>query len=674
MDDSEMTTFGMASQSVIYQDNNACEELSRIIMDVAKGDGQKHIEELEKNNELKIAYKKKESLPDEVVRESFIDKVKTTKNQYDSNINPQMFSKVNSNQLDNQDVLPVEDFSVIAASFLYEDIKDMVNPCLKGYKDEFNKIDCKHFQRENIYEGKGVETMVEETYGYDKYLKNKMINDICYLKRTMVCWRRVAGDGNCFYRSVIFSWLEYLVFNKKTDIFKIIISNLYSKFSPKYPRNKNLPTQIKQQFMTCEIFLVIAILEIIIEYLKEDRIPEAYLVLLKSFNATRYFDRIMIFYLRYLLFEFICDNKKKLYTKDFPVLLGNLLPQEYETEDGKFLYDEYFIRDLLKFYTCAEKLAVYLVPFVLKIDLNIVFYYYGNECVIENKRIKCFLEGKDPKKDVINVLYRKAHYDICYSEDYYNTYIKYLNIYSNLAMIKGQTYYFVDPELISKKQKELNENNPYNPEVSVIYNQILYEKKENEKKIEKEMEKQNQTKPEQKNIVFQGDYDQNIIIDGIKQKRSEKHCFICGQEVEKEVKKTSLSCQCDILLCSEQCKEKFNGSLISFFDSMDVNVNIECKTCGKRINRISLIDIMKNYDEESIIKSFRKKMEDFFGNYCMNCAHKLPLGKYKIIKCKAVQLNKILGRDKFDHIICENCTGVDNNCKICGIYHKRLAK
>ena len=197
--------------------------------------------------------------------------------------------------------------------------------------------------------------MVEQTYGYDRYLKNQMIEEICYLKRIMNCWRRVAGDGNCFYRSVIFSWLEYLIFNKKVKILKIVMANLFNKFDPNYPKNKELPLYIKRQFITEEKYLVLAILEIIIRQLDQNQIEKAYLTLLKAFNITRVFDRIMIFYLRYSLYEFISDNKDKLYRKDFPILLGNLLPAEYEKADGTFLYKQYFENDLLKFYTCAEK-------------------------------------------------------------------------------------------------------------------------------------------------------------------------------------------------------------------------------------------------------------------------------------------------------------------------------
>jgi hypothetical protein len=42
----------------------------------------------------------------------------------------------------------------------------------------------------------------------------------------------------------------------------------------------------------------------------------------------------MIFYFRYLLYEYIKLNGYKLYSKEFSVKIGNLLPSEYETESG----------------------------------------------------------------------------------------------------------------------------------------------------------------------------------------------------------------------------------------------------------------------------------------------------------------------------------------------------
>ena len=46
----------------------------------------------------------------------------------------------------------------------------------------------------------------------------------------------------------------------------------------------------------------------------------------------------MILYLRFKIYEFIAENENKLFSKDFTVKLGNLLPLQYETENGGNYY------------------------------------------------------------------------------------------------------------------------------------------------------------------------------------------------------------------------------------------------------------------------------------------------------------------------------------------------
>ena len=42
----------------------------------------------------------------------------------------------------------------------------------------------------------------------------------------------------------------------------------------------------------------------------------------------------MIMYYRYSIYEYILEYKDKLYTMEFSVQIGNLLPAEFETESG----------------------------------------------------------------------------------------------------------------------------------------------------------------------------------------------------------------------------------------------------------------------------------------------------------------------------------------------------
>ena len=672
--DSDDSFGNEVTNSIYFEDKKATEELSKLVTnDLPEDEIQLSINELEEKNELKIAYKKKQDLTDEEIQKDFNDSIiKPTEKQYESNIKGPLLNKLKSNEITEEDnlFLKIEDFpeNPIAELFYYSEAVDKIKVYIDSYENELNKMDINNLRKENIYHVKGVEFMVEETYGFDKYLKDKMVEEICYLKRIMNSWRRVAGDGNCFYRSVIFSWLEYLIFNKKINILKIVMANLYTKFDPTYPKTKDLPLNLKKQFVTEERYLVLTIIEIIIRKLANNEIMGAYLTLLKAFNVTRVFDRIMIFYLRFLLYEYISNNNDKLYKKDFPVLLGNLLPQEYETLDGRFLYDEYFKKDLLKYYTCAEKLAVYLVPFILKVNLNIVFYYFGNNCDIENKFFSCYLPNKDKKKDTINVLYRKAHYDICYSNDYYNDFQPFLDIYSDLKLKKGVDYFIVDLDSLKQKEKYLNINYPFNPELSVVYNKLLFEKKEKEKKKDENEKNIN-------NITINSNSNANIILNGITQKHSINNCFICNKECEDdEGKKENLPCGCIISICCDSCIENYYNSLSLFFNSMEFGINLKCGTCGNNINRIKIIENM-NCENENAQKALKNKLLDYFKKYCMNCLSAIKPGKkYKKINCKCQQLRKLLDTNKFEHKACEACLNkLTGNCKICNIYHQRLA-
>ena len=676
------------SSSIYFEDENAADQLSKIIAnDLPNNELQKCISDLNEKNEFKSAYKKKESLSDKMVQESFKDEnVKTTDKQLESNLDKVMYSKVKSNEIKEEDnlYLKIEDFpnNPIADSFIYDEAVDKIKIYIPIYEEELNKMDVNNLKRENIYKGRGVEVMVEQTYCYDKFLKNQMIEEACYLKRIMNCWRRVAGDGNCFYRSVIFSWLEYLIFNKKINTLKIVMANLYTKFDPNYVKNKELPLYIKKQFITEERFLVLAILEIIIRQLKQNQIEKAYLTLLKAFNVTRVFDRIMIFYLRYILYEFISDNQAKLYRKDFPVLLGNLLPQEYERDDGTFLYKEYFIKDLLKFYTCAEKLAVYLVPFVLKVNLNIVFYYFGNDCDIENKFFSCYLPNKDKIKDTINVLYRKAHYDVCYTKEYYNNFEPLLEKYSNLKV----DFCLINPSIVQQNEKILNEINPFNPEVSVVFNRVLFAKKKNEMQKEKQKEKEKETKKETKKEeikdnnnnhnmdINEKDLTGDIILNGIIKKHPTDKCFICGKSVNNnEGNKEILPCKCNISFCSEQCKEKYYKGLVAFYNTMEFGINIKCGNNNNFINRMTIIQD-QNLDNDNVKNALKNKMFEFFKKYCMNCLTPIvSQQQYKMVKCKCPQLHKLLDTNKFEHRFCKECAIKNSgNCKICNLYHSRI--
>ena len=205
------------SSSIFYEDNEIIEELSKIISNDASPNMQEqNIKELKERNELKSAYKKQESMTNEALKEGFDEsKIKATDIQLQSNLNNENYIKVKSNEVKEEDdlYLKIEDFpeNPISEIFVYEQAIDKIRPMISMIEEELKSINLKNFRWKNISKGNRLEVMVENTYGIDKYLKDQMIEELCILKRVINSWRGVGGDGNCFYRSVIFSWLEYLI-------------------------------------------------------------------------------------------------------------------------------------------------------------------------------------------------------------------------------------------------------------------------------------------------------------------------------------------------------------------------------------------------------------------------------------------------------------------------------
>ena len=660
---------GVDTSSIYFEDNEIKELLSKIIYPDSNTTSQ---------NEFVQPYEKSNLLTDDQLKSQFNEsKIKPTENQLKSNLTEAQYSKLKSqaNEIKNEDdsdlYLKTEDYpkKLISDDFYYLDAVDEIKSNISTFERELKAVNVVNLSENSIYKGKTVEEMVEQTYCYDNTIKNQMIEEVCYLKRIICCWRRVAGDGNCFYRSAIFSWLEYLIFNKKENVFRIIISNIFAKFNPGYVNTKRLNINLQKQFINKEKQVTLTILEIIVRLLNKNDIKEAYLTLLKAFNASRAFDRTMIFYLRYLLYEYILENENKLFSKDFPVLLGNLLPEEYETNDGKFLFENYFMNDLLKYYTCAEKLAVYLTPYVLKCNLNIVFYYFGKDCDIENKFFQCGL-NKDKEKDTINVLFRKAHYDACYTNKFYKDSKDLLELYCNLKLDNNnvKVTHVVDINSIYMKTAQIDDIDPFDPQKSIIFNRELFKKKLQEMK-KKQIENGKKAKE------INNSFDETFIA-CILNSHNQNNCFICSNNanVTNDSFSSVLQCGCKITFCSDKCKELFYKYLTSFLQKINFDASIKCGRCNKEIERTKLIQFTDISNNE-VKTALKNKMLEFFDKYCMNCLEEINEKSEhpKKVMCKCQNLGKVLDNNKFEHKVCQNCKkNYTGNCKICDLYHSRL--
>ena len=305
-------------------------------------------------------------------------------------------------------------------SYIQLKIRDNIN------KDEFEK---KYYTEENKAEIKTLDEIIKSKYidriklpsksiGYindiNKYIiklgmnsKNrKYFQNITYFRDNM-------GDGNCFYRIVIFRYLEIIIYNKRDDLFRNLIEEIEECFSSEIIINNEydkIKEEEKRKIKINKFLLKYLLLLIYHIFTKENDINKSYLYLYICFNTVEKFDKGLILYLRYILYKFIRENEDKYYLKEFPIKMGNLLPKPYQKEEN-FFFNEFY-KELLSLFSFAESIIILVIPFIFGINLNILL---GDNESINLITYKYSNEEKNKEfSEEIYLIYKSQHYDLGY--------------------------------------------------------------------------------------------------------------------------------------------------------------------------------------------------------------------------------------------------------------------
>ena len=266
--------------------------------------------------------------------------------------------------------------------------------------------------------------LIEKSYSMSANRAKEINDKYNIFKKYIYNYRTVNGDGNCFYRAVMFRYLEILVLNKKIEYLQNVTYDVYNSFN-----SQELKSRLVIGNISLKPDLALKLLILITDLVKKGNILLAHKMLVKSFSCCRKFDYAIIFYFRYILYDYIKKNEEKTYIKSFPIKIGNLLPSQYETEDGKFLYESFYQNYQLKFYTDAEKIVIYLTPFVLGVALNVLIFDANDDEILQNFKWE---EGHGLSvTDEINLLNRKNHYEIVYTNKEYEKYMNIFTVYEN---------------------------------------------------------------------------------------------------------------------------------------------------------------------------------------------------------------------------------------------------
>jgi hypothetical protein len=141
--------------------------------------------------------------------------------------------------------------------------------------------------------------MVESTFGFDKYMVGQITEHIMSLDNYIFRWRSILGDGNCFYRAVMFAFLENIVFERNIMLLKNIMNEVNKFFDDSYQNTSSLAASTREEIKKTKKILILKILYLIYDLLdsdnSQDGINRAYEVLIKSFLFCKSFDIVNVY-------------------------------------------------------------------------------------------------------------------------------------------------------------------------------------------------------------------------------------------------------------------------------------------------------------------------------------------------------------------------------------------
>ena len=329
-----------------------------------------------------------------------------------------------------------------------------------------------------------------------KEIKDKYIE----LKPYIFNYRQINKDANSFYRAVMFRYFEILILKEKIDALRNVVNDMVNSFNSEELKKI---TRIKDLVFKPDLsFKILLLIVSLLNYKQKEKAHE---ILVKSFSTSKKFEYSLILYFRYILYDYIKKNENRIYSKGFPIKLGNLLPIQYRTDDGKFSFNSFYRNNLLNFNSYIENIVIYLTPLVLGIELNVINFEYNNEKeILQKYKLE---ENPDLSvNDVISLINNKNHFEIIYNlkdyEQYKNIFVNYEN---NLKS-----------EIIANMNKLLKEKEI---EDSINFNKVIISNNENLSENQS-----NQIKSDNNKILLEKilKLEKELKIEKIKNKNSEE--------------------------------------------------------------------------------------------------------------------------------------------------------
>ena len=448
-------------------------------------------------------------------------------------------------------------------------------------------------------------------------------------KYNIFYWRRIKGDGNCYYRSVLINYIEILITNSiKNDNPSIFFCFIKEILFTNFPKEIN---NFKKK--------LIIVLLLIYEHIQK-RSSFSYDILYRSIHKSQCIEKCFIFWFKLKLSIFL---KQNINLEINGLKLLQAIPEiNYDEDENKIILpdnkelNEYINNKILKMDEYVEGYPIYITPFVLKCSINI---YNLNKSVDKQNNNNIILNINKEKIDLpkdtmyipvadylpnlfdeeINILFKSPHYDSLSNREFVNNIVDiYLNPY--IILVEGiltVNEYEKYKTLIVEKWTEKKCNNKKNHKLSHQSNKSCqaFKKKPKIKDFNEKNEKipffvnfiENENKSDSKKKFSKTNVETISAIQLFKTLNKLKdtnisvcsHCSTSTMHMKyincltkctkcNEIMDLRLPCGC--LICAPCSKKKIS----LFYQDNDIKIPLSVCSCGYILNDKDQKIIMNN--------------------------------------------------------------------------------
>ena len=499
----------------------------------------------------------------------------------------------------------------------------------------------------------GVENIDSYIQKYFLSNNNKIIETS---KKFFLKWRRILGDGNSFYRILMFSLFEAYILSKNIEELNYLINEITSDEFIEVYKEKEIEYEI-----------CFSIFSILLNYLKNDNIQKAYKILLKSYLLEdNSFDTLLIVYIKHLIVKYIN-------------IIKDLIKKEGKNVDDNNKFNTYLIES-----PNIEPSFIIMctIPYIFNINMNILTL--KGELLKPTPNQINFVDPDEDSIPLITFGYFFSSFYKLYSPDFEKKYKYNLDLIDNNN--KQLTYIIKDLKKCEKCGKE-TEHILFIEKKFIICKKCLEDHLSSICNFRADAFKEDgflgleyYTRP----ILICDNYyidDLEIIelleslniLNALCQKYN-NNCTKCNNCQEPKNSDEIINFKCGCTFCQD-CIEKMVSQMTNGLKCLNPAEKKELEDtkciCGKKYDIDEALKHIKHNKDD--IKESSNRLKQYINTLCLTCNKELrsedpsdPIKfnnindnvKYRKLKIKKSNKNdreKNIEYMEIDHLICEQC-------------------